>query len=51
MIGCWQSGAFVYVLVFDGNEWDYRRLLNDAAPPLATGDHRAPEREYAANFR
>jgi hypothetical protein len=35
MIGCWQSGAFVYVLVVEGDERAYRSLLDDAGPPLA----------------
>jgi hypothetical protein len=35
MIGCWQSGDFVYVLVVEGNERTYRSLLDDAGPPLA----------------
>jgi hypothetical protein len=35
MIGCWQTGELVYVLVVEGNEWTYRNLLDDSGPPLA----------------
>lgn len=35
MIGCWQSREFVYVLVVEGNELNYRRMFYDAVPSLA----------------
>ncbi len=35
MIGCWQSGELVYVLVVEGDERAYRSLLDIAGPPLA----------------
>ena len=35
MIGCWQTGELIYVLVVEGDERAYRSLLDDAGPPLA----------------
>ena len=35
MIGCWQTGELVYVLVVEGDERAYRSLLDEAGPPLA----------------
>lgn len=35
MVGCWQSGNLVYVLIVEGTERSYRGLLDGAAPPLA----------------
>lgn len=36
MIGCWQSQGMVYVLVVEGSEHDYQKLIRPVAqPPLA----------------
>jgi hypothetical protein len=35
MIGCWQSGGWIYVLVVEGNEGTYRNMLDGASRPLA----------------
>ncbi len=35
MIGCWQSQGMVYVLVVEGDERTYQRLLDTSPQPLA----------------
>ncbi len=35
MVGCWQSGNLVYILMVEGSERAYRSLLVEAGPPLS----------------
>ena len=35
-VGAWQSAGFLYVLVVDGDERSYRRLINTSVAPLAS---------------